>query len=64
MMTERWPVELCRSRTANGGWEWYFTVGDKRIYPGEHRVGVFTGPSTTHAEAFGLVLGAWTRARV
>lgn len=55
------PIDLRRSRTANGGWEWYFALGSTRVYPNEHRVGVFTEPGVPPDEAFRRVLAAWVR---
>lgn len=58
----RFGVLLGQSRTANGGWEWYFLLDDQRIYPtGPGGVGVFTGPETPREEAFRRVLQAWQR---
>jgi hypothetical protein len=58
----RFPVDLRRSRTANGGWEWYFCLGNQRIYAhGPDGVGVFTEPDVGAEEAFRRVLQQWNK---
>lgn len=54
-----WTVDLRRSRTANGGWEWYFMLGSTPLYPNPAQVGVFTDPDVPVEDAFRRVLAAW-----
>lgn len=49
-------VELRRSRTANGGFEWFLAVGGLPVYPGAGSVGLFTEPDIGAQEALRRVL--------
>lgn len=57
--SDTWPVELHRRRVANGGWEWFFTLGGEPIYPNPSEVGIFTDPDVSRQEAFARVLRQW-----
>jgi hypothetical protein len=56
-----WPVDFRRRRTANGGWEWFFQLDRRPMYPGTSRVGLFTDPNVSVEGAFAQVVAQWAR---
>lgn len=48
-MDGRYPIEVARNKTANGGDEWFLLVGDEMV-PMPGGVGIFTEPGKTPAE--------------